>query len=668
MDFFQHQETARRRTGLLIAYFTAAVILIVILTYAVVAVGIQVARPHKGPQPQTTAALWDPALFAIVATATIMLIGGGSMYRIASLAGGGSAVAEMMGGRPVLPQTTDPDERKILNVVEEMAIASGTPVPPVYLLEHEGGINAFAAGHAPGDAVIGVTRGCIRNLTRDELQGVIAHEFSHILNGDMRLNLRLIGVLYGILLVSMTGWLIFRTTAGSGSRDSGDGDRKGGNPWPLVGLALYVLGYVGVFFGNLIKAAVSRQREFLADASAVQFTRNPDGIAGALKKIGALAQGSRVQAPEAQEASHMFFGDAVGHLLGAFATHPPLVERIRRIDPAFDGDFSRVRLAPAGSSQPGPHGDGVAAAAAAAAAVVRDGAGRFRLDPSELVAHVGTLGPGQIAYAASMITALPSTLADLVHEPSGARAVVYALLLDRDDEAVRGAQLDRLGASAGPSSPSARRQVEGILPVVRGLAPEQRLPLVAMAVPALKQLSRDQLASFQADVRDLVRSDGQVSLFEYAVERLLRRHLAGARGPATTSGSGARGPGRPDAAARYVLGALAHVGSASPSDAARAFAVGLRTLGLANDNPAPPPGGLDFASLDRALDELDAVAPQVKRRVLAACAACIASDGRVTAEEGELLRAVADALGCPVPPLPSFATAATTPVPAATSP
>src|SRR5262249_695924 len=217
----------------------------------------------------------------------------------------------MMGGHPPRPEPTVPDERKILNVVEEMAIASGTPVPPVYLLEHEDGINAFAAGSTPGDAVIGVTRGCIQNLSRDELQGVIAHEFSHILNGDMRLNIRLIGVLYGILLISMTGWIIFRSTA-NGSRE-----RRGVNPWPLAGLALYVLGYVGVFFGNLIKAAVSRQREFLADASAVQFTRNPDGIAGALKKIGAVSEGSKLRTPEAPEASHMFFGDAVGHLFGA---------------------------------------------------------------------------------------------------------------------------------------------------------------------------------------------------------------------------------------------------------------------------------------------------------------------------------------------------------------
>ena len=235
-------------------------------------------------------------------------------------------------------------------MVEEMAIASGLPVPPVYLLENEPGINAFAAGHTPGDAVVAVTSGTLKRLSRDELQGVIAHEFSHILNGDMRLNIRLMGVLFGILVIGLTGWMIFRSSSDvlrpPRCRDDGD-DRRGFNPLPLIGLALYVIGYVGVFFGNLIKAAVSRQREFLADASAVQFTRNPEGIAGALKKIGALAEGSHVQNPHAEEASHMFFGNAVGglgQLFGLLATHPPLVERIRRIDPSFTGDFSQVRL------------------------------------------------------------------------------------------------------------------------------------------------------------------------------------------------------------------------------------------------------------------------------------------------------------------------------------
>ena len=647
MDFFQHQERARRKTGLLIAYFIAAVVLIVLLVYSIVVGAILLAGPREGSPGHSVLPLWDPALFAMVSMGTLALIGGGSLYRVASLAGGGHSVAETMGGRPLSHQTTDPDERKILNVVEEMAIASGTPVPPVYLLEHEDGINAFAAGYTPGDAVIGVTRGCIRNLTRDELQGVIAHEFSHILNGDMRLNLRLIGVLYGILLISLTGWIIFRSTANAYSfGNRRDDDRRGVNPWPLVGLALYVLGYIGVFFGNLIKAAVSRQREFLADASAVQFTRNPDGIAGALKKIGALSEGSRVRAPEAQEASHLFFGDAVGHFLEIFATHPPLVERIRRIDPSFEGDFSRVRV---GTAEPRRPDDRTATTLRPRIGPGREG---LRFSPAQMVSHIGTVEPQQLAYASAVLTSLPDTLKALAYEPFGARALVFALLIDQKSEAVRAAQLERLATYV---EPALGRKVEEILPLVHSLTPEMRLPLVSMVTPTLKRLSRDQFEAFAAGVRELIQADREVSLYEYAMHRLLLRHLAPHYGYTPPSPSPVRSASVLIGPVRHVLGTIAHIGSEQPSDAARAFALGIQALGWPGIDPALPPRNLDLQALDQALNALDAAVPPLKRQILNACAACIGADGRVTVEEGELLRAIANALGCPVPPLQSLA-------------
>ena len=364
MDFFQHQETARRRTGLLVFYFAAAVVLIVLLAYVVV----DVALVASGPEARAAGGggLWNPALFGVVTAGTLLLIGGGSLYRIASLSGGGHTVADFLGGRPISPQTTDPDERKVLNVVEEMAIASGTPVPPVYLMDKEDGINAFAAGYSPADAVIGASReGCIRDLNRDELQGVIAHEFSHILNGDMRLNIRLMGVLYGILLISLTGWVIFRSTGDSDrfDRRRDDGDRKGGIPWPLIGLALYVLGYVGVFFGNLIKAAVGSA----SNASTWPTPRPPSSRGTPRGSPGDPQEDQRpdrrVEDPGPRRParrSHLFFGDAVPSLFDGLATHPPLVERIfagstRR----SDGDFSKaVRLPGPARRRPTPRGPG----------------------------------------------------------------------------------------------------------------------------------------------------------------------------------------------------------------------------------------------------------------------------------------------------------------------
>ena len=318
----------------------------------------------------------------MVAIGVLVLVGGGSLYKIAQLRGGGRVVAEQLGGRLLHPDTTDPHERVLLNVVEEIALASGTPTPPVYLLEEEEGINAFAAGFTPDDAVIGVTRGTLHQLQRAELQGVIAHEFSHILNGDMQLNIRLMGVLHGILLIGILGYFVFRSAMFSSMGRRSDRGNAGIALLALGG-GLIVIGSLGTFFGKWIKASVSRQREFLADASAVQFTRDPDGIAGALKRIGGFVSGSAVASPNAPEASHLFFGQALsGGLQSIFATHPPLAERIRRLDPSFDGEFGM--LAPP-VLQP---------AAGGAASGLAGGAGLSRVDRTRRREHRSTYAPG----------------------------------------------------------------------------------------------------------------------------------------------------------------------------------------------------------------------------------------------------------------------------------
>ncbi|MCX7701923.1 MAG: M48 family metallopeptidase, partial [Gemmataceae bacterium] len=341
-NFFEHQQLARQRTKYLVFLYGIAVAGTVLLTYFVVWAIFYL--PTLDPERLKTASglsvsgiplseLFEPQLFLLVTGTTVLLIGGMTALKLSELSSGGKAVAEMLGGRLVTTPTSDFHEKRLLNVVEEMAIASGIPVPPVYVLDGEGGINAFAAGYAPDQAVIGVSRGALEYLNRDELQGVIAHEFSHILNGDMRLNIRLIAIIFGIMGLAAFGSILLRT------RSRND---KGAGQIILLGLGLYLLGIVGAFVGNIIKAMVSRQREFLADASAVQFTRNPDGIGGALKKIGGLKDGAAIRNEHAPEAAHMFFADALSRLTDLFATHPPLPERIRRIDPKWDGTFPKV--------------------------------------------------------------------------------------------------------------------------------------------------------------------------------------------------------------------------------------------------------------------------------------------------------------------------------------
>jgi Zn-dependent protease with chaperone function len=641
MDFFEQQAKAHRKTKWLVIYFVLAVTAMILAVYVAAILifsGVQSHQYYRYGQGQPQFSAWNAQIFFGVTIAILAIVGFGSAYKTMSLSAGGSAVSELMGGRLINSNTNDPNERKLLNVVEEMSIASGVPMPQVYVMDEENGINAFAAGHKPGDATVTVTSGCMRLLTRDELQGVIGHEFSHILNGDMRLNLRLMGIIFGILCMAIIGRILLQTMRGGG--------RRGQNPLPLLGIVLLIVGYIGVFFGRLIQAAVSRQREFLADASAVQFTRNPDGIAGALKKIGALSEGSRVRAPEAQEASHLFFGDAVGHFLGIFATHPPLIERIRRIDPAFEGDFSRVRV---GTVEPHRTEDRTPTTLRPRVGPGREG---LRFSPTRVVSHIGMVEPQQLAYASAVLTSLPGPLKTLAYEPFGARALVFALLIDQKSEAVRAAQLQRLATYA---EPALRRQVEEVLPLAHSLTPELRLPLVSMVVPTLRRLSRDQFESFAAGIRELIQADNDVSLYEYAMHRLLLRYLAPHYGYAPPSRSPVRSASVLIEPVRHVLGALAHIGSAQPADAARAFAMGIQALGWPEVDPSLPPRNLDLQALDQALDVLDAAVPLLKRQILGACAACIGADGRVTVEEGELLRAVADALGCPVPPLQSLA-------------
>src|SRR5262252_1628740 len=440
-DFFQQQDSARRRTVQLVVYFVLAILVLVALVYAL----LLVLGLYGADEPVSW---WQPELLLVVAAGVGILVGGASAFKVAQLASGGQAVALMMGGVEVPGTTTDARQKRLLHVVEEMAIAAGVPVPPVYILD-EPGINAFAAGYAPGDAVVAVSQGCLEYLTRDELQGVVAHEFSHILNGDMRLNIRLIGLVFGIIVLAVTGRMLMLT---GGRRSSSQrNDSQAG--LMLVGMGVFALGLVGAFFGRLIMAAVSRQREYLADASAVQFTRNPDGIAGALKKIGGLQEGSRINDPGAAEVAHMFFANALGGGLGGLlATHPPLRERIRRLDPQFDGTFPVVR--PVGVEAREAEGPRPGRAPRRPSLPTIPGLPQLPVAALGLTAEaaasrVGDVSPREIRYAEGLQEDIPASLRAAAQEPFGARAVIYALLLDPQPD-VRELQQSSLQAAASP--------------------------------------------------------------------------------------------------------------------------------------------------------------------------------------------------------------------------
>lgn len=610
-DFFDRQDIARRNTTRLVILFVLAVLTIMASVDLLLAatMGCLARDPETGAIDWALAA--DPQLLGLAVVGTLVLVGGGSLYKTAQLRGGGRIVAEQLGGRRLNPDTTVPAEQQLLNVVEEMAIASGTPAPPVYLLDQEDGINAFAAGFTPRDAVIGVTRGTAERLSRDELQGVIAHEFSHILNGDMRLNIRLIGLLHGILIIGLLGYFVLRMTAFSGR--SGRRSRQDGNALPLLalGAGLTAVGLFGMFFGNLIKAAVSRQREFLADASAVQFTRQPGGLAGALKKIGGSVSGSTIRSPNAPEASHLFFGRATSGFSALFSTHPSLAARIRVIEPSWDGIFPQGAPDADLAITPRPAGPGVMGLAAAGQA-----AGGAGLSVTNAIEQVGQPGEAHIRYAATLIQSLPAALVSAAHEPHGARAVVYALLLDRGTEP-RKRQLAQLSAAADHG---VYQETLRLMRLIEPLDVRVRLPLIEIALPALRALTPVQYQRFKQNVGDLVQVDNRIDLFEWSLQRILLRDLETHYGTVTPPRIRYHTLASLQPQCEVLLSMLAHAGQRDVAAAQQAFARGWQQLEL----------------------------PEAR---LQGAVTCITADRMVTATEAELLRATAASIGCPMPPL-----------------
>ncbi len=619
MDFFQAQEQARRNTKLLVLYFLLAVAFIVVAVH----LAISATLLWSGDTPLLND-WWQAEVFIGSAIGTLILVLGGSLYKVMSLArGGGHRVALDMGGRRVAPDARNPEERRLINVVEEMSIASGVPVPTVFLLEQEAGINAFAAGANPREAVIAVTRGCLEQLDRDELQGVIGHEFSHVLNGDMRLNIRLVGILHGILLVAMIGRGMLRGSSHSRNRNNGGG--------ALLGLAFVVIGYIGVFFGRLIKAGISRQREFLADASAVQFTRNPRGIAGALKKIGGLSTGSRVEHPKAEEASHMFFGEAMelSMLSGLLATHPPLKERIRRLQPGF----TMREESPKTKAETPEAAMGLAGGAPTPQSPT----------PEQFSAAVGQVSDAHLAYARHLMERIPDELEADCRRADRVTAVVCAMFVDRKPELAQ-RQLLEVERRLGPETAErTRRHAEWL----RQAGPEVRLPLADLAQSGLRALDKRQQAVLTDTVDALIQADRRLTLAEYAQRRILLSRRQASTPQRESS------PDLPELRddIQVLLSFLAYTGSGSETKANAAFQAAAQRSPVDALAPLLDKKELQLKRLDKALSRLSTLKPRFRKQLVEACAESIIHDQRIRPAEGELLRAICSALDCPMPPL-----------------
>ncbi|MFW1476530.1 M48 family metallopeptidase [Vibrio parahaemolyticus] len=619
MDFFHHQDTARQRTGLLVMLFTLAVLAITGLV-SVISIGIYF---YFTGEPFTTQSIISYCLLSFVGVLLVVSIS--SFIRLSELnANGGRGVAESIGGKLISTDTSNAKHRQLLNVVEEMSIASGIPVPPVYVMAEEHGINAFAAGMSIDDAVIGVTQGTLDAFSRDELQGVIAHEFSHILNGDMRLNTRLIGALFGITCIAHFGHLILDNSNSTRhvSRSSSDSN-KGFAVIILIAIVCLVLGWLGTLFGNMIKAAISRQREFLADASAVQFTRNDQGIAGALKKIGSNVQGSTLNTKASDEMSHMMFGQSkLSGFSGLFATHPPLDERIRRIEPHWDGSYAQ-------------HSRYVQHSHAQSTAFDNEQVSGFAVGGGSPASQSASPSEQLSETGQQLISQLPPELVDIAREPYSARFIAFALIFDGSD-----IQREMIKSYVPLASQST------LLPWLDYDLPlHLRFPLLELALPALKSLSDAQKISLCKVLRELSETDNQYSLAEWCVINLLEKQLLASFGFIKQH----KTLKQLEESVFWLLRELAWVSHSQADKAQRAYHCALAHLGFPEVKLEPANSNWHLSRA--ALELLLQLKPKDRRMFVKACRLAIESDGEITVAEGEIYRVIACFLEVPEPPL-----------------
>ncbi|MDO8862688.1 M48 family metallopeptidase [Haliea sp. E1-2-M8] len=646
MDFFARQDLARRNTRLLTVLFLLAVAGLILLTNAMVAAFLWWGDSYNLYAGQRGG--WREFLsyfnwqrfggIGLGVGATVAMV---SLVKWLQLASGGKVVAEAMGGVRVLSQTRDRAERRCLNIVDEMALAAGMPVPPVYVMNGERGINAFAAGISPADAVIGVTRGTIAHLKRHELQGVIAHEFSHILNGDMRLNIRLAALLKGITFIGDVGYILMRSS--SHHRTGNDRDRSSGGPaLPLLGAGLWITGWLGGLAAGFIKSAISRQKEYLADACAVQYTRDNTGIADALKVIGGYLPGSLVHAARADEMSHIFFGQIRHQLWQLFATHPPLPQRIRRLDPQWDGQYLERQVVhyPEHPARPGAGEVGVGRAALVTAALAVTGLAREATADADADADFGP-EPDQLEEATAARHKLPLAFIRYSHEPLGATALVMALLFS-PDASVRKVQYALLRDSGVSGLEDLAHTLrEGVAQLDPGL----RLPLIELCLPALKSQSADQYQQFKRTLLGLIRADRRTDLLEWSLYQLLRHYLDPEFIQVKPATARHRSLDKVRYHLRVVLSMLAYHGS---GEAAATFRLAADELGY----PALqllPVADCSLEAFARAVHQLADCYPLLKPPVLKAMSRAASADGTLSPVERELLTSLAAVMDCPLP-------------------
>jgi len=687
MNFYREQDQARKQTLYLVSLFCVAVFSLILLTNLCVAVFVWYSDPSSllSDHPTIERASGSAKLLAMLAalgwakalsisTLVSGVIGIAMWFKWSSLKQGGGSIAESLGGKQVMTNTDDLNQRKLLNVVAEMALASGVPVPPVYVMTSEQGINAFAAGLTLKDAVISVSDGAIRSLNREQLQGVVAHEFSHILNGDMRLNIRIVAVLHGILMIGETGRTALHWGLRSGHRSSFSRSNRKGNGLmaglAAFGIALMAIGWLGQFFGAVIKSAVSRQREYLADASAVQFTRNPEGIGGALRVIGGHTKQSLIGHKTAHELGHLFFSQAYRGRW--FATHPPLDERIKRILPAWGGAYldadseaglkADLNEGQAGYQDPSAKlRQQIPKAAYAGLASLMGGLSVEAIDERDsqnaifpVAAPVNENANENKSKNKSDIEFEPTPeghnesellsqkILTLAAEPLGSVGIILALLIDHRPE-ISEKQFDALRLHGRDYL----ALIKSCLVDVERINLKATLVLIELLMPSLKCLSKTQYLQVRNLMSRLIQADGRVDLMEWVLFELIRqhgdRHFALAREMSLKFKT-------PISAQGYyslVLSRLIHLSTTGAELQQKAFDRASNIAGMYSANLLSV-DKCTSAAFTRAVHELTRSYPLLKPRLIKGLIHAAHSDGKLHDHERALINTIALIWDCPL--------------------
>jgi len=646
MDFFTQQEKAKRYTKMLLLYFLLAISLIVISVNVVIYYFFKFLEFY----PYTPADWFSGGVVYYISAATCLLILSGSVYRWLKLKSGGHAVAAMVGAKRLDLHTSDNNQRQLIHVVEEMSIASGVPVPSLYVLENESGINAFVAGYLPTEAVMVVTTGAINNFSRNEMQGVVAHEYSHILNGDMQINIRLMAMLAGILMISSLGHLLMR----GGSRSYRNKESGG---LAVLGFLFLLIGYIGVFFGRLIKAAVSRQREYLADAASVQFTRNPEGITSALNKIREVSVGSYMKNAYAEDMSHMCFAKTFNmRITNWMSTHPPLMDRIKRIDPSYvarikarelNKKYNQKAVGDTGAKSEGVVG--ISMSDSSALGVVMNLSEVVNPEPissGELLESAGKIDEPHIEFAAEIHNAFSDDLMQSVHQVESSRMVLLNLILVRMDFD-KGMQFLK-----GHINENELGVIHSLNNEINELENFQRLPLLELLLPTLKQMKDLDKINFLKLSENLIKSDKRYTLFEFILLSMLKKHLSPDAGKNVKIKYHSFKSVNKDL--QLIFSVMAH--SSQCDEDVRNQSYDKVSQGFSMVSAGKKLKLLDFKEITpkkmtASFQRMTQLSPILKRNVLESSADIAMHDGQLKYAEAELLRAIADLLDCPLPPL-----------------